>query len=217
MEAHIEIKLKDIRVRQMEQDRYDVVFVTSDGKNKSILHHREGNTAGTVLVGGVSGGFDGPASIYKSMGHDLLNNGISSLRLDYRRRNRLNDCVLDVLLAMEYLEELGVGRIGLVGWSFGGAVVIRAAVSSESALAVVTIASQAYGTQGIEHIAPRPLLLIHGTADPTLSLDCSRDLYDRALEPKRLVLYEGSNHGIERHRNEMLDLIEDFMRQSLRS
>jgi pimeloyl-ACP methyl ester carboxylesterase len=46
----------------------------------------------------------------------------------------------------------------------------------------------------VDRIAPRPLLLIHGQENRLHSVDESRDLYAHALEPKRLVVLEGSGH-----------------------
>jgi pimeloyl-ACP methyl ester carboxylesterase len=46
----------------------------------------------------------------------------------------------------------------------------------------------------VERIAPRPLLLVHGQDNRLHSVDESRDLYEHAREPKRLVLLEGSGH-----------------------
>lgn len=46
----------------------------------------------------------------------------------------------------------------------------------------------------VHRIAPRPLLLIHGEENDLHPPDEARSLYDRAGEPKRLELLEGSGH-----------------------
>jgi pimeloyl-ACP methyl ester carboxylesterase len=46
----------------------------------------------------------------------------------------------------------------------------------------------------VGRIAPRPLLLIHGRENRLHSVDESRDLYDHAREPKRLMVLEGKGH-----------------------
>ncbi|MCE5199366.1 MAG: dienelactone hydrolase family protein [Armatimonadota bacterium] len=211
MEVELEITLKEIKVKQTGEDLYEVGFITSRGTNKGILHHRDENTAATILIGGTGGGFNGPSSIFKDLGTDLLGHDISSLRLDYRKAAHLEECVLDVLMAMEFLEELGIDRVGLVGWSFGGAVVIQAGIASEMVRTVATIASQSYGTRGVENLSPKALLLIHGTDDQTLPYSSSQDIYNRANEPKEIVLYERANHGIDQNRDQMLARIRDFL------
>jgi dipeptidyl aminopeptidase/acylaminoacyl peptidase len=47
----------------------------------------------------------------------------------------------------------------------------------------------------VDQIAPRPLLLIHGTADQRITEDQVRRLYAAAGEPKSLWLVEGATHG----------------------
>jgi fermentation-respiration switch protein FrsA (DUF1100 family) len=43
-------------------------------------------------------------------------------------------------------------------------------------------------------ISPRPLLLMHGTADPSVRHQNSELLFERAKEPKDLWLCEGAGH-----------------------
>jgi fermentation-respiration switch protein FrsA (DUF1100 family) len=46
----------------------------------------------------------------------------------------------------------------------------------------------------VDRIAPRPLLLAHGTADPLIPYAMSEELYARAKEPKRLHPIPGGEH-----------------------
>jgi fermentation-respiration switch protein FrsA (DUF1100 family) len=98
----------------------------------------------------------------------------------------------------------------LIGWSFGGAVVISAAARDKRVKTVVTVASQSYGTDGVRKIAPRPILLIHGTDDKTLTYECSVDIAKRAGEPKKLALFEGADHGISQDRDELFKMARDW-------
>ena len=166
-----------------------------------------------MLVGGAGGGVGGPSGVYPELAERLRADGFSVLRLDYRKPNDLPACVHDVLLALEYLGQRGAERAVLVGWSFGGAVVISAGAASERVIGVATVASQTYGAGDVGRLSPeKSLLLIHGTADRALPADLSRYLYDRAGEPKEIVLYPGDNHGVSRHRREMLEKLYGWSR-----
>jgi uncharacterized protein len=46
----------------------------------------------------------------------------------------------------------------------------------------------------VDRLAPRPLLLVHGAEDALHAPEESRVLYERAREPKELVLLEGHGH-----------------------
>ncbi|NLA05180.1 MAG: alpha/beta hydrolase [Firmicutes bacterium] len=48
-------------------------------------------------------------------------------------------------------------------------------------------------------ISPRPLLLIHGTADEVVPVEEAHLLYGRAGEPKELSLIEGADHRFSDH------------------
>ena len=182
------------------------------GPVRGILHPAAGARSGFVAVGGSRGGLHGPAWIYEELGARLQAEGVTGLRLDYRRPNHLAECVHDVLAGVALLEQAGVERVALVGWSFGGAVVITAGALSERVVGVATVASQTAGTGAVGRLAPRSLLLLHGTADPILPDRCSRDLYVRAGEPKELVLYPGGGHGLERYASAMLAKLLDWSR-----
>ncbi len=47
-------------------------------------------------------------------------------------------------------------------------------------------------------IAPRPLLLVHGSLDATVPPSQARELYQKAGEPKKIVIIEGAGHRLRR-------------------
>jgi fermentation-respiration switch protein FrsA (DUF1100 family) len=55
----------------------------------------------------------------------------------------------------------------------------------------------------IARISPRPLLLVHGSQDETVSVSDAHRLYARAGEPKRLVIIEGAGHRLRRDERAM--------------
>jgi hypothetical protein len=181
----------------------EVRFRTNDGIIRCLHHPAEGDAA-VLWVGGAHGGFDGPAGgIYGRLGARLVPSGISSMRLHYRYPNDLIDCVLDALMVTAWLESRGRSRIALVGHAFGGAVVISAGAESESIVAVATLCSQTFGTDAVGLLAPRPLLLLHGAADAVLPDGCSRNIYDRADDPKTIRIYPGCGHELDECRDEV--------------
>ncbi len=194
-----------VRAAQAAQHATRVALPTPEGAVPGMFHPAEAARGAVVMVGGSRGGVWGPAGIYVPLANRLQAAGIAALRLEYRRPNRLADCVTDVGTAIGMLEGRGLGRVALIGWSFGGAVVIGAGVANPAVVGVATVASQTYGTDMVGRLAPKPLLLLHGTADGILADACSRRLHARAGEPKELVLYPGDDHGLTRHAPQALE------------
>ncbi|KAL8916344.1 MAG: hypothetical protein Q9208_008568 [Pyrenodesmia sp. 3 TL-2023] len=161
-----------------------------------------------ILLSGASGGLVGPSSIYLGMATKLasLHDGIPALRLDYRYPARNNYCVADTLAAMNYLENThSVSRFVLVGWSFGGAPVFTVGGRDPRVVGCATVASQTAETEGVRRLAPKRLLLMHGTADQTLDPWCSQSLYERYGKGKgerELVMFEGDDHALTGHARE---------------
>lgn len=151
-----------------------------------------------------AGGTHGPSNIYHPLAEALQKEGISGLLIDCRVDSDLNECILDVLACIDYLDKIYLmNNIGLVGWSFGGAVVISAAARDNRVKTVVTVASQSYGTSDVDRIAPASILLLHGMADKTLPYECSIDVESRAREPKKILLFSNGDHGISQYKDEM--------------
>jgi len=170
-----------------------------------------GSYKGIIYMHGVGGGTHGPGNIYHPLAEKLLKFEISSLLIDCRYDSDLDECISDVLACIDYLgKHYKIDTIGLTGWSFGGAVVISAAAWDRRVKTVITVASQSYGTGDVDRISPRPILLIHGTADRTLSFECSVDIAKRAREPKKVVLFEDADHGISQDRDELFRLVREW-------
>jgi dienelactone hydrolase len=173
-------------------------IATPRGVVRGVYHDAEGALSAVVMVSGARGGVAGPSGAYPAVAGRLQAAGIAALRLNYRIPTHMNECVYDLDAGLDELRDRGFGRFALVGWSFGGAVVISSAVAQGDVVGVATLASQTAGTAAVSRLAPRSLLLLHGTADEVLPNECSHYLYAEASEPKRLILYEGDGHEFSR-------------------
>ena len=216
------LELQSVETGPLEDEAETILLHTDQGVIDCRFHAAETGDAAVLWVFGAGGGLGGPAGgLYTRLAKQLAPEGVASLRLDYRRPAALVPCVLDVLAGIAYLDSCGRSRIILVGHSFGGAVVISAGAASSAVIGVAALSSQTAGTRQVGDLAPRPLLLMHGTADEILPDACSRDLYQRAREPRRLLLYENCRHGLDDCRDEidrdLLAWIREVLQGSLAS
>ncbi|GJG88302.1 hypothetical protein tb265_34830 [Gemmatimonadetes bacterium T265] len=199
-ESPVQLSLLDARHAPAgDGDVESVELMTDGGAIACRLHDAPtGGDAAVLWAFGAGGGFHGPAGgLYDRLADQIAPDGVASLQVAYRRPAELVPCVLDVLVAIDYVARRGRTRVVLVGHSFGGAVVITTGAVSAAVIAVAALSSQTAGTAAVDQIAPRPLFLAHGTADEVLPDRCSRDIHARAAEPKRLILYPGCRHGLD--------------------
>ena len=181
---------------------------TNRGDIPAILHAAPDTTRAVVWVCGARGGFGGPGSgLYAQLAQELTEQGITSLRMDYRYPNQIHECALDLVAGAGFLRATGHGPAVVVGHSFGGAVVIAAGSVSDNIAGVVSLSPQTYGAQGAGMLSPKPLLVVHGKADTRLPFSCAVAIHDWAKEPKELVLYEGAEHRLDECREELADLL----------
>ncbi len=177
-----------------------------------IIHHPAPEPGRAIVcVSGAIGGFDGPASLYPRLGLELPRSGLSVVRVNYRAPDEFGECVLDAMAALSFLKATGCARAGVIGHSFGGAVAINVGTLSPMVTSVVAISSQLAGAHVVEELAPKPLMLIHGTADTVLSHQSSEMIYERAREPKTLKLFPGASHGLHEVADELLATVEDWL------
>ncbi len=182
---------------------------TTRGDIETILHSDtdEPPTGAILWVWGARGGFDGPAGgIFGNLAEELKGR-LTSLRVNYRNPAVLPESVMDTLAAISFLKATGHTEIVLVGHSFGGAVVITASILSPLVKAVVALSSQTAGASGAGRVSPRPLLLVHGGDDSRLAAQCSEQIFEWAKEPKEIVIYPGTEHGLNECKDELHDLL----------
>lgn len=191
----------------------DIFLRRAEGEVHCHLYDAPGAAAGVILVGGVGGGFDSPArELYPRLCDELADEGVVALRVRFRHSTNLDESVKDVIAGASYLAERGVRHVGLVGHSFGGAVVVRAADRLESARAVVALATQSHGADGVGALGPRcAVLLIHGLEDEVLPPRCSTHVHERAAEPKRLLLFPGAGHSLDEVHVQVHDAVREWL------
>ena len=92
-----------------------VELVTSRGTITCRVHPAEGEKA-VLWVFGAGGGLGGPAGgVYTRLGGQLQSSRVTSLELDYRRPGDLDECVLDGMVELTYLEMLFKSRSSWLG------------------------------------------------------------------------------------------------------
>ncbi len=228
LSGDLELSIQGVAATEQPDGTLEIVINSSRGEIPGVLHPCEGEQDAALFVGGALGGLDGPAGgLYPRLAQSLQAEplgeasdtsdaaGLSSLRLHYRQPGDFQECVLDVLGGISFLKGIGGRRVLLVGHSFGAAVVIKAGELSDAVAGVAALSPQLYGTRSVQRLTPKPLLLVHGTADSILDSAASRDIHERALEPKRLVLYEGAGHGLMECREELFELLDGWLRETV--
>ncbi len=100
-----------------------LLFRTNRGDLRAILHKAEESHQGVVWVYGARGGFGGPGpGTYARVAEALLEQGITSMRLDYRQPNDLDECAADIFTGIAFFRAMEHEPVVLVGHSFGHAV-----------------------------------------------------------------------------------------------
>ena len=192
-----------------------VVLNTTRGEITTHLRPCEGRTGCAIFLGGAAGGVRGPANqVYERIGEALVAAGVTSLRVEYREPGEFEECVVDALAGASFLRGIGATEAVVVGHSFGGAVAIKAGELNDLVTGVVAMSSQRFGTQNVDQLK-KPLLLIHGSNDDVLDQAASKDIYERAEEPKRLEILEGAGHGLLEVADEVYDLLHGFITNSV--
>lgn len=132
--------------------------------------------------------------------------GFSVLAIDFRGRGRSgggsrsveDGLPLDVLAAVRYLRATGATTVSVVGASLGGWAAARAVIQSAAGEIDGVVLLAAAGIDEPERLKGRKLFVVarddrDGRGAPRLVR--IRQQYERAPEPKELVVLEGSAHA----------------------
>ncbi|MBA7619714.1 hypothetical protein ES703_27055 [subsurface metagenome] len=65
-------------------------------------------------------------------------------------------------------------------------------------------------------IAPRPLLLVHGSKDETVDMSHAYRLYDKAGEPKQIIVVDGAGHRL-RQDDRAMAIVIDWLKSQCQS
>ena len=122
-------------------------LITQRGQVQCRFYELPGFEKAVIFIGGVGGDWDSPARLlYPHLCVELKDSGIASFRVRFRDPHNLDQSVFDVIAVLSYLRSAGIRHIGIVGHSFGGAVAIRSASIATDVKAVVTLATQSFGS-----------------------------------------------------------------------
>jgi hypothetical protein len=189
----------------------DIVIETNRGDTPAILHPCEGQEGVVIFLGGGST-LKGPAGgIYERLSNSLIDRGITSMRVGLRKPDIFIECVGDALAAISFLKGIGAARIAVVGHSSNGAVAIKSSSFSELVNCVVSLSGQTFGAQDVAEISPRDLLVVHGKNDQVLPASDAQRIYDWALEPKEILLYDGADHGLNEVKDQLFEKLTDWL------
>jgi alpha/beta superfamily hydrolase len=119
----------------------------------------------------------------------------------------------DLRAAVKFIEEKFPGaELWLAGFSFGSAVMLRAAACDERVHAIVAagVPVSKYDFTGIAR-CNKPKLFIQGSLDEFGSAEDLERLFAALDEPKKLEIVEGADHFFEGHLTEVAQAVSDFI------
>ena len=179
-----------------------VSFPTSDG---GVVHadiYGSGDR-GVVLA---HGGRFNKAS-WETQAQVLAKAGFRTLALDFRGRGQsrggpqptsADDVRFDVLAAVRYLHDNGAKTVSVIGASFGGWATAQAAVESTPGEIDRIVLLAASAIDNPEQMKGRKLFITTRddfSGNGVLRLPQIRNQYERAPDPKQLVILDGSAHA----------------------
>lgn len=189
--------------QQTDAETETVSFPTDDGGTVSATLRGSGDHAVVLAHGGQF-----TKESWAPQARVLADSGFTTLALDFRgrgvsrggpgRETDLDYAHLDVLAAVHFLETRGAHRISIVGASFGGWAAARATTKLPPASIDRLILLAHSPIDEPERMQGRKLFIttrddVRG--DGVLRLPAIRDQYERAPEPKELVILDGAAHA----------------------
>ena len=203
-------------LQPLAEDVYEVTLQSNRGLCQAILTVAQGKPGVVLWIPGQGENLNGPAGgVYAELAPELKAADISSLRMGYRDPSSLEESALDVFIWLCFLKGVGAKQAVLVGNALGATAAIPVAIIDPMVQALAVISSQEEGTEMIGKIAPKPILIMHGEKDPRVPVDMARIIYQRANEPKELIIYPEGEFTLYPCRQEVQEKLGDWTVEQL--
>jgi len=129
---------------------------------------------------------------------DLRGHGMSDLNWKQFSDVEFSRSVLDVEVAMSYLQEKGITEVGIIGASIGANIALKYAAQDKDVKSIILL-SPSLNYRGIETLEnvrnyDRAIFIVTSKED-TQSADDSLILHETATGKKKFMLYENAGHG----------------------
>lgn len=208
-------------------EQRDVSFATDDG---GVVHGDEFGAGDHAVLLAHGGRFTKES--WSAQVPAFVAAGYRVLAIDFRGRgkshggdqpNAMRDAYLDVVAAVRYLRASGATEVSIVGASFGGWASARASTEVEPGEIDRLVLLAHAEIPNPEEMTSSKLFLVARDdvhADGELRLPGVRDQFERAPEPKELVVVDGAAHAqflfesdrAERTMNEILRFLHEPVR-----
>lgn len=212
-----ETYIADVRTK-LEDSFEHVCIETSRGTVECKYYRAEEADKGIILVGGAGGDFQTPAhNLYPHLGEFFKETGVSSLHVKFRKTGNLAESVIDVLVGIEFLKSENIKAFGMIGYSFGGAVVVQAAFNETDVKTIVLISTQTSGLNPISFLPKETsVFLIHGEEDEVIPPELAVQVYEQAHEPKRIEIFDTkASHNLNEIADEIYVEVKDWITKYL--
>lgn len=152
--------------------------------NLEILSSGANSKVNVIAIGGTGGGLHGPGYLYEYLMRHPMENCIFT-RLDIAcggtPSDRFRHSMELLIKAIEFVYKLTQKPIVLMGWSFGGAVVIETAYRLQSLMpivGVITIATDLARRENVGKLRKEMLkVFIHGDQDTVMASSFPQNLF----------------------------------------
>ncbi len=178
---------------------------------------------GQVGILFVSGNVDAPFvepvdGIYVRLANAYAERGVVSLFINYRSAGDLEPSLADAKAGADYLRKIGIRRMALVGWSFGGAIITTLAPQVPEVVTVVGISAQSRDTEPVANFSRQSLLLLHSQEDDNVPFMAAGQILDEAPSTihKELHAFETGDHYLTGMANLVDPIVKSWLETELR-
>ncbi len=213
---NVVIGIQQSWLQPLAEDVYEVTLQSNRGLCQAILTVAQGKPGVVLWIPGQGENLNGPAGgVYAELAPEFKAADISSLRMGYRDPSSLVESTLDVFMWLCFLKGVGAKKAVLVGNALGATAAIPATIVDPMVQALGVISSQEEGTEMIGQVAPKPVLIMHGEQDPRVPVDMARIIFQRANEPKELIIYPEGEFTLYPCRQEVQERLGDWAAENL--
>ncbi len=212
------VALEQITVRPTVRPYRLAQLGTPRGRVDAYYYPSTGSRAVLYLAATRTDGFVSPAlNLYPRLAEEMQPRHLASLRLRLRKPDDPSECLYDLRVALQFLQNEGFNEVAVVAWGFGCDIALHAAALEPRLNRLCLLSPVVEDTEVLRSVQPKGgYLVVNADRDESVPLEEGKRIFKALAEPKESLTLSHCKHRLNEKSVDVHLRVREWLRAWLR-